>query len=259
MAVFRRRMRSSSTRTTRRRFYVRVTFGLWRPTTPGRRLAGSANARSVFQESKIRPTSSRPPGALVGGTFSGIAVSRNGGCDWSFAGNAGKLLVSDIAMRPDGSIVGIVVDLTSKAGADGGLLYDNRVLVSKDDAKTFDNAGAPLDPTMLLESVEVAATDPGRLYISSALSAAEGATRTASFSRLGERRHVMGRVEDRPSSRRDGGLHRERRSEECRSRLRPHLRPARSEDAAPRQRRRRQDVEEGLRLGVADPRICARR
>lgn len=118
-----------------------------------------------------------PKGTLVGGTFSGIAVSRDGGCSFAFAGGANTHVLSDLAMRPDGGIVG-VTSVYAKAG-DGGSLYDNHLVVSKDDAQSFAVVGGPIDPTLLVESVEVTESDPVRLYMSAVRG--EGAARTAAF------------------------------------------------------------------------------
>ncbi|MBX3225052.1 MAG: hypothetical protein KF795_31335 [Labilithrix sp.] len=118
-----------------------------------------------------------PKGTLVGGTFSGIAVSRDGGCTFDFAGGPGAHVLSDLAMRPDGAIVGIT-SVYAKAG-DGGSLYDNHLVVSKDDAQSFAVAGGPIDPTLLIESIEVTPSDPVRLYMSAVRG--EGDKRTAAF------------------------------------------------------------------------------
>lgn len=158
--------------------YVRVTFGLLVSHDAGQTWHWICERAIGFSGIEDPTYVVTPTGALVGGTFSGIAVTRDGGCNWSFADNAGKLLVSDIALRADGSIVAIT-STYSKAAPDGGLLYDNRVLASKDDAKSFSNSGAPLDPTMLLESIEVAQSDNARLYISAVRGLKE--TRTAAF------------------------------------------------------------------------------
>lgn len=153
--------------------YVRVTFGLLVTHDGGQTWRWICERAIGFSGVEDPTYVITPKGTLVGGTFSGIAVSRDGGCGWAFAGGAGSELVSDLAMRPDGTIVGIK-SVYQKPGA-----YDNRLLVSKDDAQTFTFSGATLDPTTILESVEVAASDPVRLYLSAVRG--EGAERTAAF------------------------------------------------------------------------------
>jgi photosystem II stability/assembly factor-like uncharacterized protein len=153
--------------------YVRVTFGLLATHDGGQTWRWICERAIGFSGVEDPTYVVTPKGTLVGGTFSGIAVSRDGGCAWSFAGGAGSELVSDLAMRTDGTIVGIK-SVYKKPGE-----YDNKLLISKDDAQSFTAMGATIDPTMILESVEIADSDPVRLYISSVRG--EGADRTAAF------------------------------------------------------------------------------
>ena len=153
--------------------YIRVTFGLLVSHDAGQTWHWVCERAIGFSGVEDPTYVITPKGTVVGGTFSGIAVSRDGGCSWAFAGGAGSELVSDLAMRPDGTIVGIK-SVYQKPGA-----YENRLLFSKDDAQTFTFSGATIDPTTILESVEVAASDPVRLYLSAVRG--DGADRTATF------------------------------------------------------------------------------
>ncbi|HVH47665.1 MAG TPA: hypothetical protein VM925_35260 [Labilithrix sp.] len=157
--------------------YVRATFGLLVTHDGGvswRWICERAIGFSGMEDPTYTVT---PKGTLVAGTFSGVAVSRDSGCTFSFAGGQGTHVLSDLAMRPDGEIVGIT-SLYKKA-SEKGALYDDHVLVSRDDAQTFAVSGGPIDPTLLIESIEVAASDPARLYMSAVRG--EGPTRTAAF------------------------------------------------------------------------------
>jgi hypothetical protein len=60
-----------------------------------------------------------------------------------------------------------------------GNAYDNHLVTSKDDAQSFTVGGGPIDPTILVESVEVADSDPARLYLAGLRG--EGDARTAAF------------------------------------------------------------------------------
>ncbi|MBX3228709.1 MAG: hypothetical protein KIT84_08655 [Labilithrix sp.] len=157
--------------------YVRVTFGLLVTHDAGQTWRWVCERAIGFSGIEDPTYVVTPKGTLVGGTFSGISVSRDGGCSWSFSGGAGTHLVSDLAMRPEGSIVGIT-STYKKAGPEGSL-YENKVLVSKDDATTFTVSGGAIDPTLLLESIEIADSDPQRLYISAVRG--EGDKRTFAF------------------------------------------------------------------------------
>lgn len=110
-------------------------------------------------------------GALVAGTFEGLAVSRDGGCEWSVAPES---VFSDLALRADGTIAAMHSVYAKSTGK--GIRYDNSLWISKDDAKTFERVGGPIDDTLLLETVEVADSDPLRVVLSAVRG--EGAERS---------------------------------------------------------------------------------
>jgi photosystem II stability/assembly factor-like uncharacterized protein len=159
------------------RVFVRTTFGLLASRDGGgswRWICERAIGFSGMEDPTYVVT---PRGTLVAGTFSGIAVSRDGGCSFSFAGGPGTYVVSDLAMRRDGEIVGMTSAYRSREG--GVDRYDNRVLVSRDDAVTFTALQGKIDATLLLETIEVAPSDSARLYLTGIRG--EGATRTAAL------------------------------------------------------------------------------
>ncbi len=157
--------------------WVRATFGLLTTRDGGdswRWICERAIGFSGMEDPTYVVT---PKGTIVGGTFSGTAVSRDKGCTWSFVGGPNAFVLSDLAMRKDGELVGMS-SVYSKAGPSGPL-YTNRLYVSKDDAQSLSPLGPPIDPTLLLESVEVAESEPSRLYLSAVRG--DGDERTAAF------------------------------------------------------------------------------
>jgi photosystem II stability/assembly factor-like uncharacterized protein len=157
--------------------YVRATFGVLVTRDGGDSWRWICERAIGFSGTEDPTYVVTPKGTIVGGTFSGAAVSRDNGCTFAFAGGPRTHLFSDLAMRADGEILG-VISVYKQAG-DKGSLYDNRVMSSKDDAETFTSVSATLDPTLLIESLEVAASDPARLYLTAVRG--EGDTRTAAF------------------------------------------------------------------------------
>jgi hypothetical protein len=140
----------------------------------------------------LPPTASSDPAlgltgsdALVAAIYKGLEVSPDVGCTWSFAG--GQLtnaFVTDLAVRPNAphDVVAIESTYGAASGADGGPGYTNQVFESTDDGATWSPIGAPIDPSVLLTTVDVAASDPQRLYVAGyRLATSMGATNTASL------------------------------------------------------------------------------
>jgi hypothetical protein len=107
-----------------------------------------------------------PKGTLVASTTAGVAVSRDGGCSFAFSGGPGGHVLADICMRPDGEIVGIAAK-------------PPRLLSSKDDAQSFTATGGMIDPSLAVQTVEVSASDPARIYLSA--TRGEGEQRTGAL------------------------------------------------------------------------------
>jgi hypothetical protein len=124
----------------------------------------------------LPPTSGADPAlgltggkALVGGIYRGLEVSPDVGCTWTFAGGPlSGVLVSDLAVRPNAphTVVAVESNYADNAGADGGAGYTNQVFESTDDGATWSPLGVPIDPSVFLTTIDVAASDPQRLYVS---------------------------------------------------------------------------------------------
>jgi len=151
--------------------YVRVTFGLLATRDRARTwswICERAIGFSGLEDPSYVVTKS---GAIVAGLFEGLRVSRDGGCTWETvalgagdAAVAAKPVFVDLTLRSDGAVVAL--SSAYDRHGDAGVLYASRVWLSTDDARTFVPVGAPLDPTVLAESIEVAPSDPSRVYVS---------------------------------------------------------------------------------------------
>lgn len=109
----------------------------------------------------------------------GIEVSPDTGCNWTCAGGAlAGEAIADIAVRPNAPDT--VVALTSTIFVDdAGGGEHSQVFQSTDDGAHFAPLGTTIDPAVLVTTVEVAPSDPQRLYISGGRGF--GPTRTASL------------------------------------------------------------------------------
>ena len=106
-------------------------------------------------------------GTLVVAMFDGLARSIDGGCTW-LRDPRGPRAVVDLALRPSApDRLYAITCLFSKSTDAGASLFQSELLVSED-AGAHWSTRAVLDPTLLLDTVEVAAGDPKRLYVSAA-------------------------------------------------------------------------------------------
>jgi hypothetical protein len=104
--------------------------------------------------------------AFVAGlsTPGGLEVSADLGCNWSCAGGAlANETIADIAVRSNGQGV---VALTATVLDDAGSQRHSQVLQSADEGAHWTTLGAPLDPDLLVTTIDVAPSNPHRLYVS---------------------------------------------------------------------------------------------
>jgi MYXO-CTERM domain-containing protein len=125
----------------------------------------------------LPPTSNEDPNialtagnAVVVGISHGLEVSPDTGCTWAFSalsGLAGQN-VKDLVLRPDAlhTVLAVTSTFEADAGTDGGDLYSQQVFATTDDGVTWAAQGTPVDPTVIVTTIEVAANDPQRIYVS---------------------------------------------------------------------------------------------
>jgi MYXO-CTERM domain-containing protein len=120
-------------------------------------------------------------GAMVAGLVEGLEVSADTGCDWHLADGTPRRSIKDLAIRPNAphGIVALASSFGADAGATGGAGYLTQVLESADDGAHWTAVGSALDPSAIPTTIEVAASDPRRLYVSTFRG--QGMTRTASL------------------------------------------------------------------------------
>ncbi len=125
-------------------------------------------------------------GTLVSAIFEGLSVSTNG-CNWALAkgepvvstddaglstlGDAGvleKQVFVDLVLRPgnEKELFALSSGFASKAEDAGTFFFSTKVFRSLDSAVSWKQIGADIDPSILGETIEVAKSDPLRLYIS---------------------------------------------------------------------------------------------
>jgi photosystem II stability/assembly factor-like uncharacterized protein len=154
---------------------LRATFGLLLSKDDGASwdwICESAIGYSGNEDPSLVLTAS---GAMVVGTFNGTSRSVDGGCHWSHAATWPTNVI-DLTTRhrsPDRIVA--VTNAFSKMGDAGSNLYASQVLISEDAGASW-SVRSTLDPTLLIDSIEVDPSDEARAYVS-AVRTSEHATR----------------------------------------------------------------------------------
>lgn len=119
--------------------------------------------------------------SLVAGLSLGLQVSSDVGCNWTVEGGPLKgQLIKDLVVHKENAA--IIDTITNSYGADadnGDAGYVHELFESTDNGATWAQFGMPIDPAGDVTTIEVAPSDPNRIYVSAFYG--QGSTRTASL------------------------------------------------------------------------------
>jgi hypothetical protein len=121
-------------------------------------------------------------GSMVVGTSSSLETSPDVGCTWNVQGGAlASHSIVDVAVRPDTphTVVALQSSYDAEAGASPG--YRSQAFQSIDDGRTWAPLGVPIDAGVVATTIDVAASDPLRLYVSAYRMATDAGPASASL------------------------------------------------------------------------------
>jgi hypothetical protein len=146
---------------------LRVTFGLLVSHDRGKTWDWICEAAIGFVGEEDPMYAATPNGALLGTTFQGLAVTRDGACSWDFAkGELEKQVFIDLATSSSDPRNFVAFASSYDKQGDAGILFTSKLWETNDDGKTFQRIGDPLDPKILGYTVDTTETDRQRLYVS---------------------------------------------------------------------------------------------
>lgn len=106
-------------------------------------------------------------GGIVASTFQGLIVSRDRSCSWPQVASVGSRVFIDLTQRPSERDYVLALESSyDKQDAEGGISFINQVWKTIDDAQNFAPLGPALDPTLLGYTIDIAPSDPSRVYVS---------------------------------------------------------------------------------------------
>jgi hypothetical protein len=106
-------------------------------------------------------------GVVLAGLFGGLAQSEADACSWRFANSAAPdLPVVDLSVRRDAPNVAVALAWEAQAPGQNTPDYRSRFFATSDNGARWAAYGNPIDPSVLLLTLDLAPSDPRRLYAS---------------------------------------------------------------------------------------------
>jgi hypothetical protein len=112
------------------------------------------------------PTLAVTPAQVLAGLREGVSVSKDQGCSWTFTST--DRIVDLVSRRDDPHVVLALSSAYSGVNDAGTNLQLTRILQTQDDGNTWTQQGAAIDPTLVVETIDVAPSDPTRIYVGGA-------------------------------------------------------------------------------------------
>jgi photosystem II stability/assembly factor-like uncharacterized protein len=104
---------------------------------------------------------------LIAGVSVGLDVSSDLGCNWTCeSGSLAGQSMADIAVRPDNTLSAVALTKTFMSTDSGVDIASSQVFETNDEGVTWTAIGTPIDPTVTVQTIDVAKGDPNRIYIS---------------------------------------------------------------------------------------------
>lgn len=142
---------------------VRATYGLLSTEDGGKTWRWTCEQAIGFSDNEDPMIAIAKNGTLLAGVFKGLSVSTDRGCDWSYiGGDLEDRYVIDLATEkpsPDRAVA------IASNGIGGGL-FKTQVFETTDNGATWQQAGTNLPEEFLGLTIDVAPSDPNRLYAS---------------------------------------------------------------------------------------------
>jgi MYXO-CTERM domain-containing protein len=149
------------------RIMLRATFGIVITADKGQNWDWTCEKAIGYSGNEDPAVGITQSGTLLAGLFDGLAVSADNACNWSRIAGLEKQVVIDVAVLASNPKVAVALTSTFKGQSDAGdSLFTNLVFVTQDDGASWAPLGPALDDTVLTQTIDFAASDANRLYVS---------------------------------------------------------------------------------------------
>jgi hypothetical protein len=152
------------------RIVLRATYGLLQSTDSGQSWQWVCEQALGYNGVEDPAVGVMQNGTIIAGIFEGLTQSPDRGCSWSFAPGAlaGQYVV-DTAVDPSNPSRAVAVTSTTVGGGINVVIAE-----TTDDGATWNATGPALDPQFRALTIEVAPSNPNRLYVSGVQGASGG-------------------------------------------------------------------------------------
>ncbi len=144
---------------------LRATFGLLVSQDAGATWGWICESALGFNGTEDPAVAVTADGTILAALYEGMATSNDTGCSWAFAPSLAGWVSADVAVRPeapDDAVALAWIEDTTDAGL---TTFETHVFETSDDGVDWSQAGSAIDPTALLQTIDVAASDPNRIYV----------------------------------------------------------------------------------------------
>ncbi|CAN5786665.1 hypothetical protein BH09MYX1_BH09MYX1_59110 [soil metagenome] len=146
--------------------YLRVSFGVLLSHDRGKSFEWVCESAIGYTGTFDPPIAIAEGRVLLAGTFDGLAISPNTGCTWVRTAPIDKRFVVDEATFPGSPKDVVAITNNFVRNDDAGVsLYESLLARSSDGAKTWTIVGAPIDETLVVDTVDFAKSDTPRIYV----------------------------------------------------------------------------------------------
>lgn len=145
---------------------LRATFGFVVSHDAGRTWSWICESAVGFSSEEDPAIAVTANGAILAGLYEGLSISPDMGCTWGFASALSGWVAIDVAVRPTTPDAALSLAWIEQHGDGGTTTFENRIFATSGDGASWAPLGTVLDPTLLYSTVDVAPSDPQRIYVS---------------------------------------------------------------------------------------------
>jgi hypothetical protein len=145
---------------------LRATFGILVSHDAGATWDGICESAVGFNGAEDPAVAVTSKGNILAGLYEGLSVSPDQGCSWGLASELSGWVSADVSVRRDDPHAAVTVAWVQSTDDAGLSTFANRVFETADDGAHWMPAGARIDPSALVQNIDLAPSNPQRIYVS---------------------------------------------------------------------------------------------